>query len=52
MGELVRLCAEKMKWKKSTTYTVLKKSGDKGVVKNEDSDVTSLIDLIEEHMED
>ena len=24
-GELVKLCAEKLEWKKSTTYTVLKK---------------------------
>ena len=41
--ELVALCAEKLGWKKSTTYTVLKKLCDKGIFKNEDSVVTSLI---------
>ena len=42
-GDLVKLCSEKLDWKKSTTYTVLKKLGEKGVLKNEDSIVTSLI---------
>jgi len=31
--ELVRLCADKLGWKKSTTYTVLKKLCDRGIVK-------------------
>ena len=42
-GELVKLCAEKLGWKKSTTYTVLKKLCDKGYFRNEDGVVTSLI---------
>ena len=42
-GDLVKLCSDKMDWKKSTTYTVLKKLSEKGVLKNEDSIVTSLI---------
>ena len=42
-GALVRLCQERLGWKKSTTYTVLKKLADKGFLKNEDSTVTALI---------
>ena len=42
-GALVRLCQERLGWKKSTTYTVLKKLADKGFLKNEDSTATALI---------
>ena len=42
-GELVKLCREKLEWKKSTTYTVLKKLCEKGIFQNEHSQVTSLI---------
>lgn len=42
-GELVRLSLEKLSWKKSTTYTVLKKLCDRGIFKNENSVVTSVI---------
>ena len=42
-GDLVKICADRLDWKKSTTYTVLKKLSEKGVLKNEDSTVTSLI---------
>ena len=41
--ELVRLCQEKLEWKKSTTYTVLKKLCDRGIFQNQDGTVTSLI---------
>ena len=41
-GELVALCREKLGWKKSTTYTVMKKLGERGVVQNEESVVTAL----------
>ena len=41
--ELVQLCWEQLKWKKSTTYTVLKKLCDRGIFKNEDGIVTSMI---------
>ena len=40
---LVRLCAEQLGWKQSTTYTVLKKLSLKGLVKNENSTVTALV---------
>lgn len=42
-GELVRLCQQAFQWKKSTTYTVLKKLCDRGFFKNEQSVVTSVI---------
>lgn len=42
-SELARLCAAELGWKKSTTYTVLRRLADRGVVKNEDAVVTSLV---------
>jgi predicted transcriptional regulator len=42
-GELVKLCEKEMDWKKSTTYTVLKKLCDKGIFQNENAIVFSLI---------
>ena len=42
-GELVKLCQSKLEWKKSTTYTVLKKLCEKGIFRNEGGTVTSLI---------
>ena len=42
-GELVKLCNSELNWKKSTTYTVLKKLCDRGIFKNEGSVVTSLV---------
>jgi predicted transcriptional regulator len=42
-GELVKICEKELEWKKSTTYTVLRKLCEKGLFKNEDGIVTSLI---------
>ena len=42
-GELVKLCETEMNWKKSTTYTVLKKLCEKGFFQNENAVVSSLI---------
>ena len=42
-GELVKLCAEKLEWKKSTTYTVLKKLCDQGLFENKDGVVSVLV---------
>lgn len=42
-GELVGLCKEKLGWKKSTTYTVIKKLCEKGYIQNEDAVVSVLI---------
>ena len=41
--ELVKLCADKLGWKKSTTYTVLKKLSERGILKNKDAVVTALV---------
>lgn len=41
--ELVRLCAAELGWKKSTTYTMLRKLADKGLVENEDATVRALV---------
>ena len=42
-GELVKLCEEQLDWKKSTTYTVLKKLCERGIFQNEGGRVTSLV---------
>ena len=40
-GELVKLCEKELNWKKSTTYTVLKKLCERGIFQNNDGIVTS-----------
>lgn len=42
-NQLVKLCAEKLEWKRTTTYTVLKKLCEKGIFMTENSLVTVLI---------
>ena len=42
-GELVKLCEKELEWKKSTTYTVLKKLCEKGIFQNNGGTVTSLV---------
>lgn len=42
-SQLAKLCAEELGWKKSTTYTVIKRLTERGVVQTEDAVVTSLI---------
>lgn len=41
--ELARLCKERLGWSKATTYTVIKRLGERGVLKNENAVVTSLV---------
>ena len=41
--ELVKLCQEELEWKRTTTYTVLKRLCERGIFQNENSVVTSLI---------
>jgi len=41
--ELVRLCKERLNWSKATTYTVIRRLSERGVIKNENAVVTSLI---------
>jgi len=42
-GDLVKLCEKEMEWKKSTTYTVLKKLCEKGIFRNENTIVSSVV---------
>ena len=41
--ELVKLCQEQLGWKRTTTYTVIKRLSQRGVLKNENTIVTSLV---------
>lgn len=40
--ELIALCNEQLEWKRTTTYTVLKRLCERGILANEDGIVTSL----------
>ena len=42
-SELAHLCTEKLGWKKSTTYTVIKRLTERGVVQTEDAVGTALV---------
>lgn len=42
-SELVKLCQEKLGWKPTTTYTVIKRLSERGVLKNENTVVTTLV---------
>lgn len=42
-GELVKLCSEILGWKKSTTYTTIRKLSEKGYISNENATVSVLI---------
>ena len=41
--DLVRLCQEQLGWKPTTTYTVIKRLSQRGILKNEHTVVTSLV---------
>ena len=42
-ADLARLCADQLGWKRTTTYTVIKRLGERGVLVNEKGTVTSLV---------
>lgn len=42
-GELVKICEKELNWKKSTTYTVLRKLCEQGIFQNKDGVITVLI---------
>ena len=41
--KLVELCRDRLGWSKATTYTVIRRLSDRGVVKNENAVVTALV---------
>lgn len=41
--DLVRLCQERLGWKSTTTYTIIKRLSERGILKNENTIVTSLV---------
>lgn len=42
-GELVKLCEQTLSWKKSTTYTILRRLCERGIFVNQNGTVTSRI---------
>jgi predicted transcriptional regulator len=42
-SKLVELCKEQLGWKPTTTYTVIKRLSERGVLKNENTMVSSLV---------
>ena len=41
--DLAKLCKEKLEWSKTTTYTGIKRLSERGVIKNENAIVTSIV---------
>ncbi len=41
--ELAKLCKDKLGWSKTTTYTVIKRLSERGVIQNENAIVTSIV---------
>lgn len=41
--KLAKLCKEELGWSRTTTYTVIKRLSDRGVVKTENATVTALV---------
>lgn len=41
--DLAKLCKEKLDWSKTTTYTVIKRLSERGVIRNENAIVTSIV---------
>ena len=41
--DLMKLCKQKLEWSKTTTYTVIKRLSERGVIKNENAIVTSIV---------
>lgn len=48
-SKLVELCKEQLGWKPTTTYTVIKRLSERGVLKNENTVVTSLVSKDQVH---
>ena len=42
-AELAKLCQDQLGWKRTTTYTVIKRLAERGVLQNEGGTVTSLV---------
>lgn len=41
--DLAKICEKELGWKKATTYTVIKRLSERGVLKNENAVVTSIV---------
>jgi len=46
-SDLVKLCQDEFGWKKSTTYSVIKRLSERGALKNQDAVVTSLVSRLQ-----
>ena len=49
-AQLAKLCLEQLGWKRTTTYTIIKRLGERGILKNENGLVTSLVSKDEAHI--
>ncbi len=41
--ELVKMCGKEFSWKKSTTYSIIKRLSERGILKNENATVVALV---------
>ena len=45
--DLIKICEKELNWKRTTTYTVLKKLCNRGILQNQDGTISSLISKAE-----
>ena len=43
-AQLAKLCQEQLGWKRTTTYTIIKRLGERGILKNENGLVDELVE--------
>ena len=51
-AELAKICKEKLEWSRTTTYTVIKRLGERGILETKDSVVRSLVSKAEVQLSD
>ena len=51
-ADLARVCKDRLQWSRTTTYTVIKRLGDRGILENKNSIVRSLVSKDEVQLSD
>ena len=51
-SELAKICKERLEWSRTTTYTVIKRLGERGILENKDSIIRSLVTKEEVQLSD
>ena len=51
-ADLARVCKDRLQWSRTTTYTVIKRLGERGILENKNSIVRSLVSKDEVQLSD